>query len=493
MFDIEKTFKTCLSGSKEITAESVSRAIEQPFAVWCKFFAPPEMCDPIGEYEKLLFKLGQEHEARFVKKTYPEAQEIKYETNEEGFKMSLQMMADGVDTLTNVPLFYLPDGIFGVADVIERVNEGKSIFGNYHYIPKEVKLATNIKEKHLMQATFYTLLLGKIQNYIPEHFHIVNGKMEITDYMFSDYKQRLDGAIQTFRNIRDGKLKPTPTYNGCSWPWESYANKEAQRTMDMSLICGLGAKTKDKIECIGLYTVDDIYTATDDKLLGVKGIGNKVLKTFKMSAEAIKTGKHIVFDSTALQIPHAKTELFLDLEGTMKTTVGDGENSIDVEPIDYLIGILERENGKETFIPFVAHTIEEEPVMWNKFLQWISGKDDFVLYHWHHYERIHFKELVARHGCPPDLWARIESSMVDLLPITKKCVMFPTYGYSLKQIAPYCGFKWRQKDVTATESIAMYMAYTRTKDSELLDKILKYNEDDVIATRVVKDWLTSLR
>jgi predicted RecB family nuclease len=64
----------------------------------------------------------------------------------------------------------------------------------------------------------------------------------------------------------------------------------------------------------------------------------------------------------------------------------------------------------------------------------------------------------------------------------------------LKQIAPYLGFKWRQKDVSATESIAMYFDYVKDPigNETNLQKIIDYNEDDCVATRVIKDWLASI-
>ena len=71
---------------------------------------------------------------------------------------------------------------------------------------------------------------------------------------------------------------------------------------------------------------------------------------------------------------------------------------------------------------------------------------------------------------------------------------FATIGTGLKKIAPYLGFTWRQDDVNATESIRMYFDYV--KDPILnkinLQKITDYNEDDCIATRVIKDWLESI-
>ena len=74
-------------------------------------------------------------------------------------------------------------------------------------------------------------------------------------------------------------------------------------------------------------------------------------------------------------------------------------------------------------------------------------------------------------------------------------VAFPTYGNGLKQIAVYLDFRWRHKDVSATESIAMYLDYVNNSEgSEIkFQKIIDYNEDDCIATRVIKDWLVSLK
>jgi predicted RecB family nuclease len=56
------------------------------------------------------------------------------------------------------------------------------------------------------------------------------------------------------------------------------------------------------------------------------------------------------------------------------------------------------------------------------------------------------------------------------------------------------GFKWRHKDVNATESIAMYFDYVKdpVANKANFQKIIDYNEDDCIATRVIKDWLASI-
>ena len=85
--------------------------------------------------------------------------------------------------------------------------------------------------------------------------------------------------------------------------------------------------------------------------------------------------------------------------------------------------------------------------------------------------------------------------LIDVYKVAKNSVAFPTYGNGLKQIAPYLGFSWRHKDVSATESISMYLDYVGGSEEGKVkfQKIIDYNEDDCIATRVIKDWLASLK
>jgi uncharacterized protein len=53
------------------------------------------------------------------------------------------------------------------------------------------------------------------------------------------------------------------------------------------------------------------------------------------------------------------------------------------------------------------------------------------------------------------------------------------------------GFCWRDKEIGAMESIALYFQYLQNPENNRgkLERILKYNEDDCIATKIVKDWL----
>ena len=53
-----------------------------------------------------------------------------------------------------------------------------------------------------------------------------------------------------------------------------------------------------------------------------------------------------------------RVEIFLDLEGT-----GEQVQDEELVAIDYLIGLLVRSDGQEEYIPFVAHNLKDEKMM----------------------------------------------------------------------------------------------------------------------------------
>lgn len=84
-------------------------------------------------------------------------------------------------------------------------------------------------------------------------------------------------------------------------------------------------------------------------------------------------------------------------------------------------------------------------------------------------------------------------NMIDIHKVATNSIIFPTYGNGLKQLAKYVGFSWRHKDISATESIKIYLDFVEEpKANETsFQKVKDYNEDDCIATRILKDWLVS--
>jgi uncharacterized protein len=127
--------------------------------------------------------------------------------------------------------------------------------------------------------------------------------------------------------------------------------------------------------------------------------------------------------------------------------------------------------------------------MWRQFLDYLESLEDFVIYHYSAYEREVFDRLAKKYGISLALEDKFKNHTIDLHRVAVEAAVLPLYFYSLKDIAQYLGFKWQAQDAGGAESVVWYNEWLETGDKKILDKILRYNEDDVRATLYVKEWL----
>lgn len=481
---IDRVYKRCLQSRTRdiITAKTVRDYCISPFMVHCAKFAPEEKKDPMTQYQAIVMDQGKRHETYVMKIKYPKAQVFEYETPKKGFKILLEEMKKGTEVICGLPGFYLPEGLMGSFDVLERRSTESSIFGSYHYVVKEIKLAKSIQKHHISQAAFCNYILGKIQRYTSPSIFVINRDCK-------EFEKPYDEAgllvmLQDIREIFGGKTV-SPSYGVCDWPWKSYNNDEATKLRDVSLVGGVGPSLKNKLTKAGVHTLDDLAKVSNEDLAKIKGVGSKKAHRLFLKTKALTSGKHIRVGTC--NFPKKQTELFLDLEGTGEQ-MGQDEELI---AIDYLIGVLARTERNLTYKAFVAHGTDKECEMFLEFVNWLKKSRDFVIYHYHNYERVHLRRLAQRCSLPKDRQRLIFRNMRNLYDDAVSSFVFPTRGNGLKEIAGYMGYEWKHKDVDALESIALYFQYVMNpkRNSDQLRKVVEYNEDDCRATSLVKEWL----
>jgi len=228
---------------------------------------------------------------------------------------------------------------------------------------------------------------------------------------------------------------------------------------------------KKKLNAHGVRTIEDL-AALDREV----GIPQKLLEKMKRYAEAWVKKRAIVMARP--KFASSARELFLDFEGTDEFETAEG-----LVKVDYMIGVLVREGAKVQYHVFVSSSLQDEKKM---FLEWVQFMEVFKgcpVYHYGAYERTHLGDLAKKYQV--DLTAVLKN-MVDVLQVVKKCVAFPTRSMS------FLGYAWRGV-ADAQESIVLYLEFLETKQESLLKKIMDYNEDDVRATMVVKDFLAGLK
>jgi uncharacterized protein len=257
---------------------------------------------------------------------------------------------------------------------------------------------------------------------------------------------------------------------------------------DVSLVGHVGLKTKERLVEWGYKKIWDISYAKVDALSAIQGISENTARKLILSAQAIIKNEPILVNPSVLQFPANTIEIFLDLEGTDQPDL-EG----DIEPVDYLIGVILCKDGSDKYHSFVAWHIHDEEKMFRYFISFLKTQEDYVIYHWHNYEHWHVKRLGKRYNLEEEVEKFVFPSMLDLHRIATKAFTFPTYTNGLKDIASFLGFKWRHADINALDAIAYYFKYQTDPEQyrEKIQAVIDYNEDDCRATKVIKDWLKS--
>lgn len=219
---------------------------------------------------------------------------------------------------------------------------------------------------------------------------------------------------------------------------------------------------------------------------------------------------------TKVDLPRARVELDLDIED-------DG--------ICYLIGInktvrtdLQKPTGstqtitESEYIPFVAweKSDDAEARVFAAFWEFLTEErteaadnGGLKVYYYTQHETRYFKHIVEKNtdkdgkplvdGMPTmkELEAFFDSGdWVDMYPILKDQLVWPTEDMSLKTIAKYCKFMWRDEDPGGANSIAWFREALNHPDPDVREaakqRNLAYNEDDCLATLEIRNFISRM-
>jgi predicted RecB family nuclease len=119
------------------------------------------------------------------------------------------------------------------------------------------------------------------------------------------------------------------------------------------------------------------------------------------------------------------------------------------------------------------------------------------VYYYSKYERTIWRGLQQKY---PDVCsaAEIEALFdpvrsVDLyFDVVQKATMWPTRDHSIKTLAKFLGFQWRDTNPSGAASIEWFDRWITTGDPTIKQRILDYNEDDNRAARVLLDGIRGL-
>lgn len=462
-----------------LSASEIYKLMNDPFWIWCQLHAPREEAVQIKDrYLDLLFQKGKIFEENWVRRNYPHFVKVTPEYGEDAINKTLELMTAGVDVIYQ-PFFHSEsESLKGKGDLLVKDASHKSKLGDFHYRVEEIKNSKEVRTYHKLQTACYNFMLSLIQGYLPEEITIIlEDKKQIVNY--SKIEKDLKKYIQLWRDIRDEKVIPLPSgIDKTDTPWSDYANKVLLKNHDLTLLPGVGKSFRARIqETFGISSIGELSNISEDALAELFDISTG--KSIYNHAKAYNSKKHV----SIVKNPHIdrrKRSLYFDIETSDYVSKTDPEHT-------YLIGLWDKELDK--FVYFLGKGKKDEEKIWEEFLDYIGDLKEAYLFHWASYEQDVIDETIKQY---PKLASRLKvlkKSCVDLLEVVKSNYYIPVPTYSIKKVAPFLGFNWRQKDIGAFESMVLYWDWLENSEQAIIDKVLKYNEDDCMAMAYIDEKL----
>ncbi len=406
----------------------------------------------------------------------------------------------------------LEDGTWGGrSDFLIKV-EKPSALGSWSYEVVETKLARSARANAVLQLCFYSDILAKIQDVMPQRMHVVLGDSKVESFAVACY-------VAYFRKVRNDFLSagqaPANTYpepaelcRVCTW----FPVCDKQRHIDdhLSLVAGITRNQRKHLVARDIQTLEALGNLKLPVLPKIERIGEAALVRIHEQALLQRNGRNqgkMIYEIlepieeekgfAALPTP-SLGDIFLDFEGD-DYAFGTG--------VEYLLGTLSLGDGpgkdpvyeaQWSFDPFAEKQAFEEFIA--KMLdRWLKFPD-FHIYHYAPYEQTAIKHLAGRHGVCVDAVDRLLRAgiFVDLYRVTRQALRASVESYSIKKLEPLYGFERAvplREARLALDAFSSIFALGTGEEAtaELLKTVESYNKEDCLSARSLRDWLEERR
>jgi uncharacterized protein len=381
----------------------------------------------------------------------------------------------------------------GAVPLLKRI-EQRSAFGAHAYVPAiicamavEPESGTpesGITERHALALCGFAELLDHAQRWRPTKGAVIAKDGVEQDLDLDAFRPRYQELRRRMRRVLSGIESTQPGSKAecrlCGW--RVHCHSQLIASDDLTLVPSIGEAERARLRDARVSSRAALATAEVDAL-ETAGFSKRRAAALVRAARVQKSGTPEVIATWAR--PDVELEIAYDIEDDA------------FEPYAYLHGLLARRQGKGgDYKAVYAALPERESDLWSRLVEHIArlaNQDSFCVYVYGSHERTTLRRLTARYG-GGEIIEPFIARFVDIHDAIKRTVVLPTESASLKAVATWLGFTWRDPAPSGTESIAWWADYARDPISNrpLLDRILAYNEDDLNATLAVVDWLARI-
>jgi len=464
-----------------LTARDLSMALTDPFGLWHEHHGDVKLKDGEDEYTNFLKEQGMRCEQALLTSRHKRFVSLKDRVFDDATEETERLL--GIDGSV------IHSGALRSEQLKLRARPDVICVRNGTHMIEEYKLGSKPDDADKIQALFYAYVMRKGYG-VESDCIIVTRKLE--EFVILYDEGYIEEIIGYARNILSSSSPPCPVYNCEGSEWGVLQNQKARDSQDVSLARNVGIKHARKLHDIGIHTVAELASASPDALKSIKGLGPKKIPQILCSARAQATGQTLRLGTWDLAGTGSELELYLDLEGSGELFEEDPSwNCI------YLIGLIPRNGNQQgDYIHYIAKRPADERTMLVEFLEYLQkGPRSYRLYHWHSYEKTQLAKACERHGLTNLYQTRVLPHLKDLCKAAQSTFVLPMPTWSIKEVAPYFGFRWTQ-DIGEVDAMTSAMIwYKQAIDGGTgtgLEMVTQYNKDDCMAMLVVKDGFDRL-
>jgi len=491
---------------RKISADMLYNYIKCPHRLYLDIFEDPSKRDPESAFMKLLWEKGIDFEKQVISEFKKTFLDLSHYKDLEKEKRTLEALNNSVGLIYNGRIS--TDNLVGEPDLLVRKND--------EYVAGDIKSGSGLegendlsegkpKLHYAVQLCVYTDILeqkGFSKSRTP-FIHDIHGREIYYDLNSPVGKRNSNSlwdayqeALLNIQKIIEQNLVTTSAHsNVCKLcHWRSYCLRNLIQKKDLSLIPELGRKKRDilnrKIKNLFDFARKPLTTFISGKKTIFPGIGSPTLKKYYARAILLSDTDKGAYIKRRINFPKSDIELFFDIE------------TDPMHDFCYLHGFIECHNenpSSEKYIAFFADnpTEKEEERIFVDAWHYIKQHFPCAVYYYSPYEKIIWKKLCRKYSELIDL-SELEvffdsPYVVDLYSdVVKKYTEWPTYSYSVKDLAKYLGFRWRDESPSGAESIEWFHRWIESGNPAIKHRILQYNEDDCVAMKVLLERIKRL-
>jgi len=491
-------------GETMITASMLYDLIACTHRVSMDLFANPADRDAISPFIQLLWRKGATHEQDIMGGIGVPVLDLSGYHGDEKERLTIEAMN------RREPLIYsnriTTGDLVGEPDLLRFTGDG--------YIAGDIKSGageegredlSKPKVHYGVQVALYTDILEQLGMSAGRTSFIIDiTGQECTYDLEEPYGQRnpttlwaeYQKALAEARAIVSRQMETLAAYSStCKlcW-WYSACTKTLEETGDLTLLPELGRSKRDvmvlHISSVSDFAAINLEGFIDKKKTIFKGIGPDMLRKLHERARLVTSPNPQPYLTGRLTLRHSDIEVFFDIE------------TDPMRDFCYLHGMLERrgeDNGTERFDAFFADDLSANAER-NAFAHawdYLCARPTAIIYFYSKYERTIWRTLQQKY---PDVCTAEEiealfspARSVDLYyDVVQKATMWPTRDHSIKTLAKFLGFQWRDTNPSGAASIEWFDQWIRTGNPAIRQRIVDYNQDDCVATRVLLDGIKGL-